>query len=292
MAYAYVYAPISGTATERDSYCSCPCGNCGGCGSAHGRCKDWASPIDIAGTGSTCPTTDRFVYMLIIRPFIAYEHGIYPDILLTYYDLHRSLMYKIAQSPVQFQWKKGVVMPYAYIYSPISGVITGYLNYCICPCNFCTGCGSEHVKCCVRAPECNWTSPVDIAGMGPDIYLFVNSYVQSVRTYLRYFCCDGQNNDYSRVVIVELFSEPNANGYIGRVKYGHVGNPTVEDNRIYNLWPYYTLKLGTILMSQYGRCYTGPHIHLEVNSNNNAQSLVCCCTNVSAKTTAIYKIYF
>jgi hypothetical protein len=52
MAYAYVYAPISGTVTGRDSYCSCPCGNCNGCGSAHGRCKNWASPIDIAGTGS------------------------------------------------------------------------------------------------------------------------------------------------------------------------------------------------------------------------------------------------
>lgn len=58
MAYAYVYAPISGIVTGRDYYCNCPAcyGNCSGCLNAHGRCKNWSSPIDIAGTGSTCPT--------------------------------------------------------------------------------------------------------------------------------------------------------------------------------------------------------------------------------------------
>lgn len=54
MAYAYVYAPISGTISGRDNYCdcrNCP-STCNGCGNPHSPCKNWASPVDIAGMGA------------------------------------------------------------------------------------------------------------------------------------------------------------------------------------------------------------------------------------------------
>lgn len=56
MAYAYVYAPISGRITGRDNYCineqrQCDSDPCGGDHGAHKKCKGWASPIDIGATG-------------------------------------------------------------------------------------------------------------------------------------------------------------------------------------------------------------------------------------------------
>lgn len=63
-------------------------------------------------------------------------------------------------------FNKEVGMPTAYVKAPITGTITGRDNYCGFPCdgNPCTGDHGAHGKCK------SGSSPVDVAGSGPDIY--------------------------------------------------------------------------------------------------------------------------
>lgn len=75
MAYAYVYAPISGRITGRDYYCKCPdcTGNCSGCTTAHGRCKGWASPIDIEGTGPSIYLYVNYPTVRRVQTWVEYK---------------------------------------------------------------------------------------------------------------------------------------------------------------------------------------------------------------------------
>jgi len=155
-------------------------------------------------------------------------------------------------------------MPYAYVYAPVSGSISGLNYYCAC-----VGGSGVHYLClanCNCFQSCNgWSSPVDIrtSGSTPRIFLYRSSGILSVRTCLNFSCCNGSADDYGRVVIVELFAQYNAQCPIGSVKFGHVGSPKVEHGRVYNLAPGVPLELGIVLPppNPPRACYTGPHIH-------------------------------
>lgn len=178
-------------------------------------------------------------------------------------------------------------MPTAYVKAPISGTITGKANYCICPCETCSGCGNDHAECQ------GWSSPIDVGGDGPNIFLYVNyPTVRSVRTYVEYECCCNELNDHGRTITVELYAEPNLECYIGAVMFGHIADPAVGNGQTYNLTSS-SLKLGEVVQDDYEECgggivcYDGEHVHMEMSGGQEVAP--CCCTSVSAGSDSIYK---
>jgi len=178
-------------------------------------------------------------------------------------------------------------MPTAYVYSPVDGIITGRNQYCGQPCdnNPCTGDHGTHRTCN------NWSSPVDIDAVDNEqLYLYVNTAVISIRTFVQYKCCCSHQNDYGRVIIVELYGERDAQCYIGSVLYGHIANPQVTDGQIYNLSGTSKL-LGNAPAGAHNcggfTCYSGSHSHME--RSGGATLAPCCCTDTLKGSTAIYK---
>jgi len=183
-------------------------------------------------------------------------------------------------------------MPYAYVYAPVSGSITGRNRYCTGSCA-CDGDGSTHHACasgCSNPQTCDWHDPVDIGtgGATPGIYLYVSSGVQSIRTFVQYLCCSSSQNDYGRAVTVELYAQPNAVCYIGTLKFGHVAFPQVEDNHVYNISG--SRKIGTVVGGSFDNCYSGPHSHMERYDGETRAP--CCCAAVTAGSTPIYRWYY
>jgi hypothetical protein len=178
-------------------------------------------------------------------------------------------------------------MATAYVRSPISGTITGRDKYCGCP-GVCNGNGSNHSTCR------GWASPVDIGGSG-NLVLRVNyPTVQSIKTLIGdQCCCDPCPDEYERTVTVELYGQPNAACYIGSVMYGHVSNPQVNHNTIYNLTSgnktLGTVPGGSCNSCAFGSCYTGAHSHMERLGGTTVAP--CCCTGVTGSTN-IYKWTF
>ena len=174
-----------------------------------------------------------------------------------------------------------------YVRSPISGCITGRNNYCNGNCSnpdsTCTGSGNTHGTCMSS------TSPVDIGGTGT-INLRVNfPNVLSVITYINLVCCSTTYaNDYRRMVTVELYGKSNGKCFIGKVRYGHVANPSVANNTIYNLPTSGVLALGTVPSGSPGSCYTGAHSHMERSGSTGSTLAPCCGTTVSSSSN-IYK---
>ncbi len=191
-------------------------------------------------------------------------------------------------------------MPYAYVYAPVSGTITGLDQYCSC-----VGSTKPHPRCCCdQLCRDQWYNPVDIGThrQTPSIWLYFSIGIRSIRTFIRYLCCDGcsgQQHDYSRTVIVELYAEPNAVCYIGAVKFGHVAFPQVQDGQIYNFSGATSIKIGYVVGGDYppnckneGKecCYTGPHVHMERSGGERVAPP--CCATVSEGTTPIYRWYY
>lgn len=179
-------------------------------------------------------------------------------------------------------------MPYAYVYAPVSGTVSGRNKYCTSTCA-CAGDGNLHSLCTCGQP-CVWYDPVDIrtCGSTPSIWLYVSSDIKSIRTFIQYLCCGGAQNDYGRAIIVELYAQPNAVCYIGSVKFGHVAFPRVQHGQIYNISG--SIQIGTVMGGSYGNCYTGPHTHMERSGGETVAP--CCCATVSAGTTPIYRWYY
>ncbi len=48
-------------------------------------------------------------------------------------------------------------------------------------------------------------------------------------------CCAACADQYERTITVKLYALQNADGLIGSVMYGHVANPQVVHNMMYNL---------------------------------------------------------
>ena len=182
-------------------------------------------------------------------------------------------------------------MPTVYVYSPADGIITGRANYCGSPCDAdpCTGDHGTHGTCK------GWSSPVDIdAYDGEELKLYVNyPTVKSIKTLVQYECCCDAQNKYGRAIIVELYAKQNAVCYIGSVLYGHVDNPQVTNNAVYNLSSS-SKTLGYAPGGTYScggsTCYSGSHSHME--RHGGATVAPCCCTDTVKGSTSIYKFIF
>ncbi len=181
-------------------------------------------------------------------------------------------------------------MAYAYVYAPISGTITGRDYYCTddlgcrCP-GSCSGCLSTHVPCK------GWASPVDIAGTG-SVYLYVNTAVRKVQTWVELRCCSsGDGTDYRQAITVDLYVYNNGKYcYVGSVMYGHVANAQVQNGAWYDLSSSGgKLKLGDVPGGKLW-CYSGPHTHMERYLGEVVAP--CCCASVQAGTTVIYRFYY
>jgi len=173
-------------------------------------------------------------------------------------------------------------MPDVYVYSPVDGIITGRSNYCIpCPAP-CSGDQGTHSTCR------GWSSPVDVDAVDNEqVVLYVNSLVKSIRTFVENRCCSAAcGNDYRRAITVELYGQLNANCLIGSVMYGHVSNPQVTHNTVYNLAGTSKI-LGNAPGGNCGTCYTGSHTHMERSGGSTVAP--CCCVDTVKGSTAIYK---
>lgn len=179
-------------------------------------------------------------------------------------------------------------MPTAIVRAPVGGQITGRTKYCVCPGDTCSGSGNNHNTCR------GWSSPVDIAGTGT-ITLFVNyPTVRSIITSVELKCCCADCADqYERTITVKLYALPDADGFIGSVMYGHVANPQVNHNWMYNL-DSSSMDLGSVPGGSCNACnfacYTGPHCHME--RSGGATIAPCCCLNATRGSTNIYQWSF
>lgn len=173
-------------------------------------------------------------------------------------------------------------MAYVFVYSPVGGIITGRANYCLpCPAP-CDGDQGAHSTCV------GWSSPVDIdANDNETIYLYASTLVKSIRTLIELeCCCTCGNNDYCRAIKVELYGLFNAECLIGSVLYGHVANPQVTHNTVYNA----SSKLLGYAPPCNGcgcGCYTGSHSHMERSGGSTVAP--CCCVDTTKGSTAIYR---
>ncbi len=180
-------------------------------------------------------------------------------------------------------------MATAWVYSPAGGIITGRTYYC--GCGICDGTGTLHGIC-----KPGWTAPIDVdSNDNEEIYLYVNyPTVKSIRTLREYECCCNNANNFGRVIIVELYSETNGVGcFIGGVLYGHIANPAVSHNTIYNLSSS-SKKLGTSPAGSWScggsSCYSGSHVHMERSGGTTVAP--CCCVDTTKGSTKIYEYIF
>lgn len=176
-------------------------------------------------------------------------------------------------------------MPTAFVYAPVGGQITGRTKYCVCPGDSCSGSGSNHSTCK------GWSTPVDIAGTGI-ITLFVNyPTVRSIITLVELKCCCAACADqYERTITVKLYALQNADGFIGSVMYGHVANPQVVHNMMYNLTSS-SRDLGSVPTGSCScgpfTCFSGPHCHME--QSGGVSGAPCCCVTANRGSTSIYQ---
>ncbi len=182
-------------------------------------------------------------------------------------------------------------MPTVYVYSPADGIITARDDYCGSPCDAdpCTGDHGTHATCK------GWSSPVDIdAYDGEEIKLYVNyPTVKSIKTLVEYECCCNDQNKYGRAIIVELYALRDAQCYIGSVLYGHIDNPQVTHNTVYNLSSS-SKRLGYAPAGAHScggsTCYSGSHSHMERLGGQTVAP--CCCTDTVKGSTPIYKFIY
>lgn len=183
-------------------------------------------------------------------------------------------------------------MAYAYVYAPFAGRITGRGNYCLDAQGNCDAdpCGGDHGV----HPMCHQgsSSPVDISGVG-QINLYVNyPTVKRIRTWVSYLCCGQTQDNYGRMVTVELYIYDNGKYcYVGEVAYGHVANVAVGNNQQYDLASG-QMRLGDVPGNPQPprTCYTGGHSHMECLLGE--VTAPCCCTSVTGGTTVIYRYYY
>ncbi len=162
-----------------------------------------------------------------------------------------------------------------YVNSPIAGTIQGLSTYC--------DDATEHLTC----GGYPWVNPVDVGGSG-NLYLRVNyPNVRSIRTWVGPGCCGDKpcaTSDMKRIVTVELWDDSNARCYyMGSVKYGHVANPQVVDNTVYNLTSG-TKLLGAVPADAFcAGCFEHQHSHMEI-VGGQVISLLGCDDTVSSST--------
>ncbi len=169
-----------------------------------------------------------------------------------------------------------------YVRGPISGTITGRNKYCTFPyaSDVCNGSGSNH------GTYMSSSNPVDIGGSG-NINLRVNyPNVLSIVTYVSLSCCSSSYEDnYRRMVTVELYGKSNGACYMGSVRFGHVASPAVTNGTLYNLSSG-TKLIGTVPSGNPGNCYTGAHSHME---RSGGSVVAPCCGATVSSSTNIYK---
>lgn len=161
-----------------------------------------------------------------------------------------------------------------YVYSPLSGTITGRDYYCQAgsPCN---GDDGLHGSCG------GGLNRVDVGGSGTLYFRATN--VKSL--YLTYgTCSSGCSEDIHRTLKISMYGKPDGFCPVGSVLYAHVGAPPLPAG----LRNYYggPLAIGSTPAGTCGVFYTGAHSHME----RFGGSVVAPCCGVSVTTgTAIYK---
>lgn len=171
-------------------------------------------------------------------------------------------------------------MPTVRVYAPVSGTVTRCNTSNHCP--------------CTDSCQCGGCFAVDIsAPAGTAIKLYVNyPYIKSIYweedTSGSFECCDSQNVpvDLKRAVRIHLYDYNNC--YVGWVLFGHV-DPTGRN-----------LPNGSISGSEVGIvgrvpsgsgyvCYSGPHVHMEINPSWGYGFSCASGVTVTAGTTIIYQ---
>lgn len=176
-------------------------------------------------------------------------------------------------------------MPTTYVYSPVTGIITGRTKYCV-SCSdgdTCTGSGNNHGACSC----CGGSSPVDVdtSDNGAVRFYSNSAAVKSFRTlvYASGCCSPCGNGDINRTIKVQMYGFPDGTCYIGGVVYAHIANPQVIHNTLY---------IGSSKLLGYAPggncgCYAGSHSHIERIGGSNYQ-IPCCCNQAYAGVTAFY----